>query len=294
MARPSSLSLAKNALLAEFSSSSQRAYTHFQLARFLSQYRSRLKLAQNIKISDLIVFLEKHGDLKTHQFHSERYGEQITRYSWGKISSYELALSIKKHSFLSHATAAKLNDLIRQDAKAIYLNVEQSAKPKNQNLITQDGIDRAFSAKQRQSNLIYTNNSISITMISGKNTGRLGVEEIEGPDSKKLWATNLERTLIDIVVRPTYAGGPIQLLKAYRSARNRVRVGQLVTMLKELDYSYPYHQAIGFLMEKAHYSQSQLAQLRALGLSHDFYLAHGLQRPKYSKDWKLHFPDNLE
>ncbi|CAN5276412.1 hypothetical protein BH10PSE11_BH10PSE11_04010 [soil metagenome] len=128
------------------------------------------------------------------------------------------------------------------NSKAIYLNVEQSAKPKNQNLITQEGIDRAFSTKQRQSNLIYTNNLISITMISGKNTGRLGVEEIEGPDSKKILATNLERTLIDIVVRPTYAGGPTQLLKAYRSARDRVRVGQLVTMLQELDYSYaPRH-----------------------------------------------------
>jgi hypothetical protein len=293
MARPSSLSLAKNELLAEFTLNSQSTYTHSQLARFLSQHRSRLKLAQSIKISDLIVFLEKHGDLKTHKLQSEQYGQQITRYSWGKISIYELALSIKKHAFFSHATAAKLNGLIRQDAKAIYLNVEQSPKPKNQNLITQDGIDRAFSTKQRQSNLIYTHNSTAITMISGKNTGRLGVEEIEGPDSKKIWATNLERTLIDIVVRPTYAGGPTQLLKAYRAAKDRVRVEQLVTMLKELDYSYPYHQAIGFLMEKARYPQSQLTQLRALGLSHDFYLAHGLQRPKYSKDWRLHFPDNF-
>jgi len=56
-------------------------------------------------------------------------------------------------------------------------------------------------------------------MIAGKNTNRLGVEEIAGPASETIPVTNLERTLIDIVVRPAYAGGTSQLLKAYRTAK---------------------------------------------------------------------------
>jgi hypothetical protein len=159
--------------------------------------------------------------------------------------------------------------------------------------LTQVGIDRAFSGKQRQSNLIYTYNSSSIVMITGKNTNRLGVEEIAGPAFETIQVTNLERTLIDIVVRPAYAGGTSQVLKAYRAAKERISVDRLVAILKQLAYVYPYHQPIGFLMQRAGYPEPGIDQLRALGLNHDFYLAHGLQQPEYSKDWRLFYPKDI-
>ena len=43
-------------------------------------------------------------------------------------------------------------------------------------------------------------------------------------------------------------------------------------------------------MQKAGYPEKSYAKLRALGLSHDFYLAHGLQQPEYSNDWRLFCP----
>ena len=130
-------------------------------------------------------------------------------------------------------------------------------------------------------------------MISGKNTNRLGVEEISGPISEALQVTNLERTLIDIVVRPAYAGGISHVLKAYRAAKDRISVDQLLAILQKLDYVYPYHQSIGFLMHKAGYPEDSCAKLRALGLSHNFYLAHGLQHAQYSNDWRLFYPNDL-
>ncbi len=130
----------------------------------------------------------------------------------------------------------------------------------------------------------------SVILISGKNTNRLGVEEIAGPASERLQVTNLERTLIDIVVRPAYALGISQVLEAYRAAKDRMSVDLLFDILKKLDYLYPYHQPIGFLMQKAGYPENSYAKLRGLGLSHDFYLAHGLQKPEYSKDWRLFYP----
>ena len=93
-------------------------------------------------------------------------------------------------------------------------------------------------------------------MISGKNTNRLGVEDRAGPGSEPLQVTNLERTLIDIVVRP-------------------------------------YHQPIGFLMQNAGYPEESCAKLRELGLNPDFYLAHALRQPEYSKDWRLFYPKDL-
>lgn len=186
-----------------------------------------------------------------------------------------------------------LHDLTKPSTKTIYLNVEQSAKPSSQGSLTQDGIRRAFSGKQRQSNLIYNYKSMSVVMISGKNTNRLGVEQIVGPASEALQITNLERTLIDTVVRPTYAGGVSQILKAYRAAKDRMSVDPLLTILKNLDYVYPYHQPVGFLMQKASYPEPSYSKLRELGLEHDFYLTHGLQQPEYSKDWRLFYPKDL-
>ena len=58
--------------------------------------------------------------------------------------------------------------------------------------------------------------------------------------------TNLERTLIDATVRPVYAGGVFEVRKAYELAKEKVSVNRLAALLQKLDYTYPYHQAIGF------------------------------------------------
>jgi predicted transcriptional regulator of viral defense system len=293
MAKPSSLIIAKKEILAVFSQATQKIYSKTQLASVLLQNRHSWHLTDTTNVNHFISFLTKNCDLRASKFRSETYKTEITRYSWGKASLLELAISIKPRTYLCHATAVMLHGLAKPNPKVIYLNVEQSPKPSNDGSLTQDGINRAFSGKQRQSNLIYMCNGVSVTMISGKNTNRLGVEEREGPASEPLQVTNLERTLIDIVVRPAYAGGASEVLNAYRAAKDRMSVNRLLAILNKLDYVYPYHQAIGFLMQKAGYPEKSCTKLRELGLSHDFYLAHALRQPEYSKDWRLFYPKGL-
>ena len=293
MAEASRLVLAKDAISSSFSQSLRRVYSQAQVANVLLQNRRAWYLADYTTSRDFISFLTKRGILRARKFRSEAYGHEITRYSRKEASLLELALSIKPRAYLSHETALMLHGLAKFSPKIIYLNVEQSAKPSGNGSLTQEEINRAFSGKQRQSNLIYNCDRASVVMISGKNTNRLGVEEIAGPASEPLRVTNLERTLIDIVVRPAYAGGTSQVRKAYRAAKDRMKVNRLLAILKNLDYVYPYHQAIGFLMHKTGYPEQSCAKLRALGLKYDFYLAHGLQRPEYSKDWRLFYPKDF-
>jgi predicted transcriptional regulator of viral defense system len=284
------LTLAKADILSHFANASEKVYSEASLNGLLQENREFWTLAERTKVSDFIYFLERQGKLKPLELRSEEYDRSIKRYSWGKASPLELALSIKSRAYLCHGTAVTLHGLTKLPLKTIYLNAEQSAKSQDASTLTQRGIDLAFSGPQRQSKLIYTCAGISIVMIAGKNTGRLGVEEITTTDSGPLQVTNLERTLIDIVVRPAYAGGISHVVKAYRAARERMSVDRLISRLKTLDYVYPYHQAIGYLMQKADYPEKSFNKLRAIGLNYDFYLAHGIQEPAYSKEWRLFHP----
>src|SRR5205823_8592472 len=108
--------------------------------------------------------------------------------------------------YLSHGTAAMLNKLIDQEQPTIYVTKEQS--PKNsKGILTQTGIDRAFANNQRQSSYVVTHERTEIVFLSGKNSNRLGITKINGSLGEPLELTDVERTLIDIAVRPSYAGG---------------------------------------------------------------------------------------
>jgi predicted transcriptional regulator of viral defense system len=292
MPKPSRLSLAKTDILALLTAAATKVYTARELSKILAEHRRAWHLSDSTKPADFVAFLTKHGELRARKLRST-YGGTITRYTWGSASPYEAALTIKPNAYLSHGTAALLHGLTKLDRQTIYLNVEQSKKPPFEGTLTQEGIDRAFANNQRASQLIYAYGRSSIVQLAGKHTNRLDVEVMSPPEVQGIAVTNLERTLIDIAVRPVYAGGPVQVLKAYRAAKNRVSAERLLVTLKALDYAYPYHQSIGFLMEKAGYLKATCEQFRALGLAHDFYLAHRIEDKAYSSEWRLHYPANL-
>ncbi len=262
-----------------------------QLAELLADHRSSWHLTPSTNPTDFIAFLTKHGDLRVRRLRTKAYGHEIVRYSWGEASPYELALSIKPRAYLCHATALLLHGLTAGNSKKIFINVEQSAKPSQAGLLSQDGIDFAFSRQQRKSKLVYTHSGMSIMVIAGKNTNRLGIESMSINGS--LPTTNIERTLIDIIVRPAYAGGIINVLEAYGAAKNRLAVEGLLAILVQLNHQYPYHQAIGFLMQTTGYPPEAYEPLRAKGLNYDFYLTHDIKDKEYSKEWRLYYPKEI-
>jgi predicted transcriptional regulator of viral defense system len=105
--------------------------------------------------------------------------------------------------------------------------------------------------------------------------------------------TNLERTLIDITVRPVYAGGVFEVAKAFALAKDRVSINRLVAMLRKLDFAYPYHQAIGYYLERADYKPSQIDLIRRLPIENDFYLMHEMGDTRYVSNWRLAVPEGF-
>jgi hypothetical protein len=101
--------------------------------------------------------------------------------------------------------------------------------------------------------------------------------------------------LVDISVRPSYAGGVNTVLDAYRKARDKISVSLLAEMLSNLQYKYPYHQAMGFYLERTGaYSDPEIALFRATKTDYDFYLTHNMKMTTYSEKWRLYYPSDLE
>lgn len=290
----SRLTIAKSDIFDYFENLPKKVFTKADIAHILTEQRPFWRLAQRTTAQHFIEFLINHKRLTQAVFHSEAYKQKVVRYAWGKVSIHQLALSLRKDSYLSHGTAVFLHGLTDLIPKTIYLNAEQSVKPAAPGNLTQSSLDLAFSRAQRKSNLSYKHDAWTVTVVSGKNTDRLGVEKLSGPSNEQLDVTNLERTLIDIVVRPAYAGGIFQVLKAYAAAKKDMSTNILVATLKQLDYVYPYHQSIGFLMQRAGYEPSRYEMLRKLGLKLDFHLTHGIKKADYDKNWKLFIPPGLE
>ena len=188
-----------------------------------------------------------------------------------------------------------LNNLISEPPETIYINVEQPKHHiRNKADLTQAGIDRAFQNKSRISNEIAECNEIKVCVVHGQRTDHLGVMEIKGPNNEKMQVTDVERTLVDIAVRPIYAGGTNEVLKAYRQAKDLVSIEKLVETLRQMDYVYPYHQAIGFYLEKTGvYDEDEIQTLREIPMNFDFYLDYKMKEPEYSETWKIYYPKDL-
>lgn len=291
--RRTRLELAEPKVREFFWESTQKVFRKMQIADVLSSHRGEWKLPAGMSFTNFLEFLLDRGVIREVGIPSEHYSDE-KRYVAGDASVYSVALSLKPKSYLTHGSAVVLHGLTDQIPKTIYVNYEQSPKPQGGGL-TQEGIDRAFANRQRQSKLTYKYEDFQIVVINGKHTGRLEVTQLPGNVGGELLdVTKLERTLIDIAVRPNYAGGAVQVLEAFERAKLTVSINTLVATLKKLNYVYPYHQVIGFYMERAGYPESQWQKLKKLGLQFNFYLTYQLPaKKKYDPKWRLYYPDSL-
>jgi hypothetical protein len=287
------IEIARPDIIKYFDSLSKRIFETSEIGTILELQRESWRLAQATKTGKFINFLTQNTQLKTARF-AFPY-RPVVKYTWGDVPLYALVLSLWPGAYLTHSTAMYFHGLTDQVLKVINVNVEQTPKRHyGSPELTQDSIDLAFKNPTRVSHNVAEYEGHEIRMLNGLHTGNVGVMEMPGPEGETLRVTDVERTLIDIAVRPEYSGGVLEVLEAYRRAADKVSINRLAGHLRSINYIYPYHQVIGFYLTKAgSYRKSEIDLLGKFEISYDFYLTHQIREQDYSSEWHLFYPKGL-
>ena len=270
---------------------SKSVYTPTQIRQFLSNIKKDIKLSKNVTTANMIEILGSSNILKKIElsFPSKKY----MRYTRGNKSIYEILSSLDCNAYYSHLSALYFHGLLKQDPFDIYVNIEQSQKPNNNNTILQENIDKAFSRPPRITSNVVNYQQRRVFLLNGKQTNKMGVINMTGPKKRNIFVTDLERTLIDIAVRPHYSGGVSNVLNVYKKAIKNVSVNKIVSILKKLKYSYPYHQSIGFYIDSAGSTKESSIFSKAFPIQFNFYLTYQMDETDYSEKWRIFYPKNL-
>lgn len=289
----SRMQIAKGDILAHFESQSIRIFNKSAIAQILTHQREFWRLALHTNTDALIEFLERFGSLRRHR---AEFPDRTTEiFTWGAVPLLEVLQILRVRTYYSHYTALRFHGLTEQIPKTVYLTEEPLNPSARHTPLTQDALDAAFTKPVRTTTKVATVGGVRVCLLHGNS--RQGVIEGEMRDGldppAKIRVTNLERTLIDATVRPIYCGGVGEVLKAFREARTRASANRLRALLQKLEFLYPYHQAIGFYLQRAGYSDSAVGLFSEIPRTFDFYLTHDIGEPEYVPEWRLYVPRNF-
>lgn len=296
MARKSYFDFAFSKIQKFFIDEAPQVYAVEYLAGIVLDKKIEWNLPDSFKLDKFIANLVNRKILEPVEvfLKKDESNEQISsyyQYISGKINPFSVALNLKNNTYLSHYSAMVIHGLTNQIPKTLYVSKEQSLKKSVRNELLQDTIDNAFSKPQRKPAEYYEYDEYRCILLKGKHANRAGVTRINSVFGQNLPVTNIERTLIDIVVRPDYSGGVTEILKAYERAAENVSVNKMKAIFSKLDFIYPYHQAIGFYLERSgKYKEAQIDLFSKMEKKIDFYLAYGMKEMEYDPKWRIYYP----
>lgn len=276
-----------------FDKSGIKSFTENKFREIFSKNRYKWNVPSNKYSKQVLVYLTNRKVLSENIF-SDVSNENKLIYSWKTQDEFTIISGLKSDSYFTHYSALYLHQLSLQIPKTVYLNFEHKSVMSSNgdgNFLTQESIDNAFKGSQRKSSLSYSYLEKKIILTNGKHTNKLGV--IKRINSEQCFEyTDIERTLLDISVRPVYAGGVFEVLEAYKLAKGKVNVTKMADYLSQLNFIYPYHQVVGFYIEKAGYNENDIEFFKK-EMKFNFYLTYDIRNKEFSEKWKLYYPKGL-
>lgn len=294
------IQIAKPDIVAEFA---QRGpiFRPRDVSSIFAMRRDFWRLTKSMTINSFLKFMLDKTQLQKVRF--EFPNRIVTGFTWGDVPTLEVLNGLIDRSHFSHYTALRIHGLTEQVPKTVYISREKLSSSNvhiSGEVFDQGDIDTAFKQPPRVSKNVVTlpaDLGRVVLLESAYQAGdgiTSGTVNWGGERPLRLSYTTLERTLIDVTVRPFYAGGVPEVAKAFENARGEVSGNAMLAMLKRMNFGYPYHQAIGYYLERAGYKQSVVDLFGRVPMERDFYLTHGMTAMRYVNRWRLYVPEGFE
>ncbi len=279
-----------------FEKDKNKAYTTNDIQKIFDQNRDQWEIAGYRNYKHFITFLNERKililDVQNHEYKNSK--KQILRKK--SASPFDVGLTVKKEGYLSNYSAMQFHQLTLQVPKTVYISVEKYTvigNPKSSEVVlAQAAVDKAFSKPQRVATESYKSeyDGFKYIYLQRKHTStNIGITIIND-----LTVTDIERTLIDIAMRPVYSGGAFQVLEAFKNAKDKVNLDKIARYLDELDYIYPYHQLLGFYLDLVGFQEKSLNHFLKKKTDINFYQTYNLSNKKLNEKWGIYYPTGLE
>lgn len=280
----------------------QKVYSPSELKKEIySEAINQKIINKHISFKKFIIYLKKHGIIEEARLN---FPQCKVRYLYKKPSIYEVLNSFSDRAYLSHYSALCFHGLIEDNYwRNIVLSIEQTPKntPPKRLPLTQDEIDKNFNTPYRQTNNVKEYNQHTIYLLNPSHSGNLGVKEYELKNTRdNIKVTSIERTLIDIIVNPTYSKNLHLVKKAFEAVKH-IDIDAMVDYYNQLNLRYPYFQALGFMMEHTGFKHTHkefkegLIFNKEFKQEFDFHLTKQIPKADlaYDKDWRIFYPKSL-
>src|ERR1700730_7403304 len=170
-------------IIVYFAMAKKSVYAPKELDSLLDENRALWNIPRSYGPQKFRKLLEDKVGLRHIQLISEK-SKDISRFIRGKQSNLEIGASLIRGSYFSHQTAALIHSLLEITPRQLFVNKEQSEKPKS-NSLSQETLDRAFSSSPRKSNNKYRESDekdgVEYVIVNGKFTNHQGVELFDHP-----------------------------------------------------------------------------------------------------------------
>ncbi len=269
----------------------------------LSKLIPKLKSSSASSIFDSLEHLNELEVIRPR--YTSDYTNQIYVFFPSQHNIFTISKVFGKDAYFSHHAAIYLNQLTKDRSNTIYL--KNTFKNKT-NLIErsdfkQKSVDVAFSKPMRKSNKInyiwWNDTDYKIVIIEGVSLNKKGIKMLAYGNNKDLFIpySDIERTLIDAVIRPTYSGGMDSIVEAFFAAKEIIDIRKMALYLNELNLNYPYERNVALYMKKAGYNQLEinffLNNINLTKVTYDFYLDYQIIKKVYDSELQIYYPLNL-
>lgn len=283
--------MAKSQIVDCLMEGSLSAYTSADINSIFHRNKEKWKIASYRTVKHFIQFIENNNILTLIKLKHLTKGSVKQIFATPGSNKFDIAQTIKKEGYLSFYSACQIHQLTLQNPKSVYISYDKHGWHENTDLIEQADIDNAFSKPQRQSSEIYKSEIDDIRyVLVQKKTDSLFVGVTKDGN---VHYTDLERTLIDITIRPAYSGGVFEVLEAYINAKGRADLNRVIQYLDHLDYVYPYYQLVGFYLDKAGYAEEDLSLFLERRKDLKFYLTYNIVNKKLDQKWNIYYPNGF-